>query len=264
MHLKIREQYESFLKEAAMQLSDSTIMPVDVDVLCNRLNVRISRSNPTHRGAILVRKRGMVEIQLPQRKRDKGKYSFFERFMITHELGHLLLEKKFDVTPLGRSEYWQHEDLCHLFARVVLMPDDFMKRKMLNTLCTPLQRLGLTISLNNLAMVPWPTSAFRVADFDDKIVFLGVKINPSDIEGQSFYVNFSTLPNRKERGRRLSMDSEIGKRFAELLNKGSRIVFDQKLIRDANVFKEFPSLREAKECAAVLASPNEIHVALQF
>src|SRR3989344_9597801 len=138
--------YSETLKFAANELSSGMGFPVNLNEVCIQLNVKIIRHNLPENRAFLVLTKNGVEIRLSNQG-TQGEYTPFERFLIGHELGHFVLDKKCAASPISNSEYRQHEDLCNSFAGMLLLPDDILRSKLANVAAGPKQLLGLTAYL---------------------------------------------------------------------------------------------------------------------
>ncbi|MCP4652091.1 MAG: hypothetical protein GY858_01745 [Candidatus Omnitrophica bacterium] len=269
MHPKLKKKYQDFLNKIADQLSHKINIPVDVNKLCAQFNVIVVRSNIVQRNkeAILLTENIPAEIHLPLRKEKELTYTPYERLKIIHELGHLLLRRKYTTLPLGPSEYWQHEDLCNFFARKVLLPEEFIKVKMINAKDTPDQRLALTNFLSEKAFITWPTAAYRVSDLDRQFAFFEIKINKhtDNSEGPSFHFSIivSTLPNKKMIFTKFYADNKIGQILIHAPEK-KIILLDDTVFESPDVVKKFPSFFKVKEGAIYSEPPNKFRMAVRL
>lgn len=265
MNLRLEHKLEIGLENAARRISDAKYLPVDVDKLCNQFNVKVHRTNKkleSDKALLIVTNKG-TEIHLSINREG---YTNRERFMIVHELGHLILDRDFGINPLGKSEYWKHEDLCDYFARIVLLPDNFLKKSMKNTINTPSQRLGLIAFLAKSALVPWAAAAYRVTDFDESIFFFEFEVTTSNnrIKGQEFRATVSTLPDKKYQGTKLSSNNKLGCILAQIKDKKRPLILDHSLFQDHDLGEKFPIFLKAQAGAALKSPHNKIHIAIRL
>jgi len=184
--------FKKILKQTATDLSGTARLPVPIAEIANSLGVKITRASTTKqtRGHLLLGTAGS-EIVLPRASHTSDKYTPWERFLIAHELGHLVLDRMCESRPLGKSEYWQHEELCDTFARWLLLPPTVAKL-IEESVRTPSQRLNLCEHLKLAGNVPWKTAAFRISECDHTTRFLLLRRG----ENCSFMVTTSTFPNK--------------------------------------------------------------------
>src|SRR5262245_46680781 len=115
------EQLRTMLEGAATRLAAQWSSPIDLEGICARLGISLERSDVPRGRALLVKKGATFRIKLPQS--DSSQLSRLERFLVAHELGHVVISRDVGVAPFGKSEYWQHEELCDSFARHLLLPN---------------------------------------------------------------------------------------------------------------------------------------------
>lgn len=205
-------QYRRTLQQTALNLSGNKPLPISVGEIVGSLGVTIGRAKDGRatKGHLLTTKTGS-EIILPSADGSQTDYSPWERFLIAHELGHFVLERKRVPRPLGESEYWEHEELCDSFARWLLLPT-WVSRRLKGDGRRPSQRLNLCQYLKSRARVPWMTAAFRVSDWDPLTRFLLLQ----GAEDGSLRVVTSTLPNKKAINTQISADHELAVALSSL------------------------------------------------
>lgn len=117
--------YESVLREAASRLRGDSCCPVALRPICRQLGVQgIRRDKLQDAKSVLVNATTSPTIILNCSEGQPGEPSTnWERFLIAHEIGHLVLHQLGAKPPSGRSEYWKLEKLCDAFARQLLIPD---------------------------------------------------------------------------------------------------------------------------------------------
>lgn len=243
-------RYEGALMEAAPILSASSSIPVNVSQLCKCLGVEIRRAKTGRAHALLVDWKLAPKIFLPFQEAHKAEYTAWERFLIAHELGHLVLNRANVPNPDGAGEYWQLESLCDSFARRLLIPDLIFRPLYKRLEKTPIQALNFSRYIERTAMVTWPAAALRLADWNPDIFLLRCLVDTTERSGR---VNFSTLPNRREQGR--------------MLTKGALAAFSgipiQKPVSASppELGSWIPSIKSARLAALARISASEIRVA---
>jgi Zn-dependent peptidase ImmA (M78 family) len=230
--------YAELLQLAAEELAKGKDLPIDMHAVCKQLEVNVARYQLPANKAQLVRTKSGVEIRLPDQPFGGEEYSRHERFLVAHELGHLILERGCAVTPLNNSEYWQHEELCDHFARMLLLPRAIVERKLRGVKATPKQLLGITTHLASRAYVSWSVAAFSVSASSDGAAFLALAVE----DGGGFRVTMSTLPGKKEIGRKISATGDFGRKIAEHVRDKKPFDIDQAMLSSSRA----PSLRNAR------------------
>jgi hypothetical protein len=163
--------------------------------------------------------RPKILVQAPDENLESGTKTFtwWERFVIAHELGHLVLEKHKVPVPAGRAEYWQVETLCDDFAGRLLIPEHAAKDILRHNPQTPAQWLTLSSSLARRAEVPWLTAGFRLAQINKALAFLRIETR----EGGVLRVISSRFGNRGFR-RTIKSDTDLYY-FLNKLKPGIRV-----------------------------------------
>lgn len=211
--------FKQVLKQTAIDLSGGKRLPIPVAEIAKSLGVKITRATTGKgtRGHLLLSTTGS-EIVLPGTKSVSVEYTPWERFLIAHELGHLVLDRRCDSRPLGKSEYWQHEELCDSFARWLLLPS--VAKLVGKSAKTPSQRLNLCQYLKQTGNVPWKTAAFRISECDQRTRFLILR----QTDKHSFQVTTSTFPNSKGIRSLVTQDDPLSKALSALaIGKGLSI-----------------------------------------
>lgn len=263
MHPKLKTRYLTFLQEAARKLVPSS-PSFDIEALCNRLNVKI-RKTPTddYRNATLVLTPSGYEIRVPHTAKTNSKLSSFQRFLLAHELGHLLLEQKFSSMPMTSSDYWQYEDLCDYFARAVLLPEAYIKMKIDKTPTNPKDRLGLTNFIALDAHVPWPAVAHRMVEFDSQFALFRIKVLPALLDKPKIVIDVSTLKDKALQNCEFSDDNELG-RLLYQMEKKSFLLFTRVVFEHPTITKKFPSFSDVQRGGAYKPSQEEVRLIIQF
>lgn len=278
MHKSIQKQFESYLYNKAKELSSSRSIPVSIDAICDEFGVTIIRKNPVRKKSYLLELENNYEIQLPLRNKKNYNYVTdeiyltgdgylpFERYIIAHELGHLLLINKFSLKPYGKEEYWKLEALCDFFARSVLIPEDFISKKIKSAQDTLRQRLGLVAFIAKTTKATWPAAADRVVDYNKRYAFFRIIISSDKTHTPVFQINSSTLQGKSEIGRKIKpQEDELGRLFfSKLINNQSEFQLDKKFFENLSILKEFPSFENAKAGLVVYAYKKIIYMAVQY
>jgi len=173
-----------------------------------------------------------------------------ERFLVAHELGHLILYKEHNAKPLGKSEYWKHEQLCDSFAQWLLIPAYIAHDAATNGDSSAGARLNATCELERNARVPWEVSASSISALDQHVAFFKI----ADIDQSHLRVRFSTLPNKKAIHQKMERTSLIGKSLLAICPRSSIQDLDSAIIREV-------LWSDANSCAAVRPDKWEFRVA---
>lgn len=262
MHPKLKAAYFSFLQDSAGKLAASPA--ADILALCNRLGVKIRKTySKDYKNASLVLAPSGYEISLPCPSRENSKFSSFQRFLLAHELGHVLLEREFSATAASEGDYWQFEELCDYFARAVLLPEAYIKSKLGKTEASPRDRLGLTNFIANNTSVPWPAVAHRVVEFDKQFALFRVEILPSLLAKPKLVIDVSTLKDKALQRCEFSDDNELG-RLIYQMGKKSFLLLQKAVFEHPTVTKKFPSFSSALRGGAYKANQNEVRLIVQF
>jgi hypothetical protein len=212
------DEFRTHLRSWAAELSSrSSEPPVRVRDVCKSLRVEISRKNtvPQYKAYLSVDpSRDHPAVILLPAKRIGG----FERFCAAHELAHYLILIAFDVTPQGKVEYWKHEELCDEFARHLLIPTHYVKKKVDNADLSTRCSLLLCNEISRSAWVPWIHAALRIAEFRKDITYLRCQRLPS----KDFKLVATTHPRRKGRGKLIKRETRLWCAFDELLGRAEQ------------------------------------------
>jgi Zn-dependent peptidase ImmA (M78 family) len=199
--------YKKGLEEIAARKTELRPHRVDPSDLCEQFGIAIKKDANLPNPARLVKKAGQYEIRIRKTQfLDSRDFTQFERFLIAHELGHFILEKKFNASPLGESEYWQHEDLCNHFAHVLLVPDTLLQRECASVQRAPKELLQLTTKIVFEQRILWASAAYRLSNYLGNVLLFSIEAKDS-----AFKVTSSPLPGRKEIGRMISGASRLGR-----------------------------------------------------
>lgn len=210
------------LYERAYTLARNTLRPVAVDSICDRLGIRITRTaGATNRSggkrAFLLQASDGAQIVLPATSNEPNRFTPWERFLIAHELGHYFLSRLQVAKPLGSREYWQTERVCDTFARRLLLPTNEVAAVVSIARSSAADLLGATLHLHVNWDVPWPVAAHEVSECARTVYFFKV------VTGERrFRISVSTLPNKRQTGRIIEVESLLGRLLLELPHHGSK------------------------------------------
>jgi hypothetical protein len=190
------QKYASVLYQIAAELSGTSQVPIAVGSICKRLGVSSVRREAIADGrSLLVDATKAPKILLrdsPHLGEDKKPFSCWERFVIAHELAHLLLHKANAKAPAGEEEYWRVESICDEFARRLLVPDRLLLEFVPASNWTAIELLRTTFKIADRAKVPWSAAAQRVTELVTQSGFF--RLQPMEEGG--YKVTISTLPNK--------------------------------------------------------------------
>lgn len=142
-------------------------------------------------------------IRLRSGRPGKDVLNCHERYVLAHELGHILFDSEFGVRPT-RGTYWEHEELCDEFATELLLPAGQIKPYMAVS-GELVAQLILSMRLASVGQVPW-FLATRALERSTKLAFGCV--TRSDHASLTFHADLS--PSRRTRvGFTLSSDDEL-------------------------------------------------------
>jgi len=172
------DKYRAGLGEYAISLAATSSCPIALRPICRQVGVHsIRREKLSEARSMLVDASSKPVIILgtvPSRFSNTAPFTAWERFLIAHEVGHLVLRKLGAKNPSGQSEYWKVERLCDVFARWLLMPDRVVRSVVKEKHPNPADSLRETLNLMYECRVPWSIAALRVADFSTDPTFLRV------------------------------------------------------------------------------------------
>lgn len=265
MLIQQKNQLKDFLYDVSQKLATRTSTHVDISLLCGSLEVEVIRtSNVDFKRALLVKDVGGYQIKLLQKKLNSSVYTPFEEFLIAHEIGHLLLERKYSVRPHRTKEYWEFEDLCDYFARMLLLPEGYIRGKINDSKTEPKDLLELSNQISEDAQVYWPVAAHRLAEIFPNCGFFRAEHNVAASVGRHFRIDMTTLENNKEFGRKFWLENEIGRNFVSMTKNGDVISLEQSIFKRPDVVKTFPSFCKGKDGSAYRHNKREIRFIIKF
>jgi hypothetical protein len=245
------DKYREILGIWADRLSKDCALPIPVAAISHDLGVTIRRHTaPTHKKAHLLGSGARPEISIPSGSHAAQRFSPWDRFLIAHELGHVILQRECNATPLGTREYWQHEKLCDTFARRLLLPDR-LHRTAIDCPAPADQKLNFSRYIERIGGVPWPVAAFRVSEWDTTVAFLRLTR-----EADKYRVTVSTFPDKKEVNRQFQLQHPLGRFVSELR------VGQSPTIVSPTIFDGLPSVRRSALISVAKISDGEVRVAV--
>ena len=239
------------LFQAACDLAQRHSRPVELRTICDDLGVQIRRTEGGAAKALLVEREEIFEILLPTGGSDHDGFTAWERFLIAHELGHVLLHRFRVQKPLGKSEYWKMEAICDSFARRLLLPRDAISEILRVAGTSTSDRLRATLDLQRQWNIPWPVAAFEVAECDPTLHFFRI----TSLNGR-LRVSVSTLPNKRQSGRLIDEKSPLAAFLRDLKKNASPVRIPTDTL---HVLAGQPGARDA---AVLRATQTEYRIAL--
>ena len=212
------DQYQSTLYESASKLWGGARIPIPLRPICHQLGVRgIRRDKLDGPKSLLVDASRKPVIILNESLTVTGhlrqRFTKLERFLIAHELGHLVLHQLGARNPSGPSEYWKVEKLCDEFARRLLIPDQAVDSVADCARSTAIDWLKATLQLSKRCSVPWSVGARRLTDLNNRVIFL--RVDPV-VEDNGFKIVVSTGHNHQGVGQRIKPGTPLHGRFTGL------------------------------------------------
>jgi len=237
----LEARYKLTLANAAKELTIGESLPVNVERVCAKLQIEHGRKIHSNKTALLA---GKSRVYLPLALLPPSShYSAKERYVIAHEIGHLILTSLCSATPLGSSEYWQFENLCDSFARQLLIPEHILN-KFPDSIDSPREALEISLGLASDALVTWPTAAWRVAERYPEFAFLHVTIRRNQFGQLTMKVSASTLPRKQLQKKILTTQVGLGLMLAPLTQGKEAFSFCDNEYERSEIMTELAALGE--------------------
>ncbi len=152
------------------------------------------------------------------------RFSPTERFVIAHELGHLILLRNSGGRPADKSEYWQLEQVCNDFARRLLISDDVVLERILDRKGSAESYLSMCAELSSDARAPWAAAAHRISDIKAEVGFF--RFDPEEC---GFKIGVTTVPNSDQTGwlgirQRIKLGDPLHAFLLEIQRRGGKMV----------------------------------------
>lgn len=257
------ESCANLLQEAAYRLTGSQALPVDLGSICDGLGVKVVNADSGNGSGktYLVKSKHGAEIRLNCGV--QGFESFcnpVSRYLIAHELGHLILDSQKIPRPLGKSEYWKHENLCNYFAGLLLLPEGAIKADIESVPRNLRLELDLCKSLANTACVPWETVALRFVHFRPSVAMFSLKLVEYRMPTFAFRVSMSTCGNQQGIHTFIKDIHRIGQALIRVPN-GTYLELDPKQFAD---IRYLAFLKPAVAAVALRTKHAEMRLAVRF
>ena len=216
------EEYQPTLVESAVKLLQGSRVPVSLRPICRQLSVHSIRREKLEGSKSLLIDARVKPVIILNRSRtgppaERNSFNSIERFLIAHELGHLVLQQHGAKNPSGKSEYWKLEKLCDAFARRLLLPDAFVMKIDAQTGKSATERLRATFLLAKRSVVPWSAAALRLAEVNEGTKFFHlVSTSTGD-----FKIVVSSCPNHLGRGQKVRAGTVLHQTLSHRRLRGS-------------------------------------------
>lgn len=253
-----KDSYRATLGEVARRLVIGHGLPIDVSGVCRALGIRIAYGNlPGKARAAVISHGSGVEIRLSQPTGEASRA--FERFLIAHELAHIILQRECAAVPMGASEYWQHEQLCDEFAGTLLVPTPYLEHSLRKCGRTAIDCLIVVGRLSGTAVVPWRIAAARISHVCPELAFFKAKhIAESGKMVQRLKITISSLPHKKGVGQFISYTSRLGRTLAGITAERNPVPLD------VSMFKDFPACQGANMGAVMSTGQDEFRLVAKW
>lgn len=206
------------LYATADTLARDSSPPVELRSICDRFGIIIRRSTSRQDGlkrAFLFQRNDATEIVLPEGAVGQNSFTIWDRFLIAHELGHYFLSELKAPKPLGPQEYWETERICDRFARRLLLPTREVPAVIADASKSATEFLSATAHLHLKWAVPWPVAAHQVAECSESVHFFRIVHDQNQ-----FRVKVSTLPEKRQTGRKIPAMSPLGSLLQQFRQTG--------------------------------------------
>jgi hypothetical protein len=255
------QQYRLGLHKAALELSGSLPLWVRLPPICHKLGIHsVERVALSKARAVVVDMATSPTISLNSTAigAGKGKAALTpsERFVVSHELAHVLLYRSGARKPCTPSEYWQMELLCDDFARRLLISDQAISDTHLRRRSSAIDLLEVSSSLAVAARTPWAVAAHRIADLVEGAIFFRIEPFPA-----GFRIVISTRANEEGTGW-LGVPKQI-KEGCELFGALKRLTSAEPVAHiSPSAVVGIAGIKSCQDGAAMLA-PDGIRIALR-
>lgn len=196
-----------WLLACADRLTRGRPCPIHLRQLLADLKVLLVKEvDPQREGTGELRRlhQGGYEIILFRKSADPRPLTHRERFTLAHELGHLLLEKRYEWRPANAAEYHLREDFCNQFAARLLVPTEQLQQLLI---ASPAVALGHLLHVSPQCRVSLEVAARRITDYFDDVAYLAVTEGMNAQKERVFvtlwgagYIGQRQIPRRKHLG----------------------------------------------------------------
>jgi len=201
------ELYETVLRDAVSRLRGNSLCPVTLRPICRHLGIHGIRRDKLQsaRSVLIDATTKPVIILNSTASRPQEPFTNWERFLIAHEIGHLVLHQLGAKPPSGRKEYWKLEKLCDMFALQLLIPERIVTEAADQWGCRAVDRLRATLSVVKKCSVPWSAAARRMTEAKHDAAFFRLM----EVPGGGLKVVVSTFRNHQGIGQRIKPESQL-------------------------------------------------------
>lgn len=259
-----KNRYISLLYQFACNLSGSSNVPINLEQICSHLGIKIVQKELDRKQAYLVSYRDNYQIIIPFCKQNK--FSPWHRFLIAHELAHFFLIKNHNIKPKNNKDYWITEfNLCDYFARVLLLPDKFVRINLERSQNSTQQRLKMATYFSKSAEVTWSTAAHRITDFEKKHAFFRMQEQFDKNNGHCYRINVSTLENKEYQGKIIKNGTKLHRIIEKKLTlRGQVVNFEQDILSNDEIIREFTIFKSSNAATAIRSSKQSIDLAISI
>lgn len=260
------EYCRSLLTESAIKLTEGAECPIQLAPLLKRLGVGVKYTTDKERNPVLCSTASGAElIIIPRIYVIDAKKRPYARFLISHELAHVILRRQGITAAIDKSEYWKFEYLCDYFAQALLIPARIVQEHQEMCHVHPANWLLAVNDIRRLTDVNWATVTHRLAHLCSSVSFLGLKWLGD--ANRNYYVYSSTLydsgaatiPRNYEKGRKIAPKS----RLWQVLHSSTSQ--DPLHIEPELILEAFPSVVDPREVAAKSSSGGDFwHIAVTY
>lgn len=164
----------AWMLESAEILTRGRALPVQIRHLLKELDVDLIKEvEPKRDGSGELRKSSRSNYQIvlfratdaPRPLRPR------ERFTVAHEIGHLLLEERYQWHPTTSADYHLREDFCNQFAAHLLIPEEQLDQLLLPSATAA---LGHLLHVSQTCRVSLEVAARRIAGHVPNIAYVTV------------------------------------------------------------------------------------------
>jgi hypothetical protein len=152
------------LAQDAEKLAGRRDLPIDpIEILSDLgLGLRIESGATNRRAGGLRRLDTGWEVLLTRQEASDAQLTQRDRFTIAHEIGHYLVAARFAFKPQSNREYWDLEEICTDFARLLLAPRTALAQILRDEPASAQHLLQMAQSLSELTQLSLEPAARRI------------------------------------------------------------------------------------------------------
>lgn len=208
----IREAAEELLRKLELARS----LPVRLTPLCRHFGAHVQPAQKGPSCVTVTTGRPLIAIKCESTQAIKENPEL--RFILAHELGHVLLYRWGIQRPLGGREYWLQERLCDLFAELILCPGETMS-VMEPHLSTLPSAMDAAEKITETYQVPVRVACDRISDLASQFRFALFRM----FERQCIKATCSSFATRRLRGVKLQPTDQLHGILISI-RRGTRVV----------------------------------------